>query len=581
GRRGVWRSTDFGGTWSLFAIPAGSWGSISSFHCVRISRADPNVVWAGARMDAPASGSVRIFRSTNAAVGFSVVNSYSAVNLGGISGLATHPTDANTAYVLFGMAGRPKIVRTVDGGVSWTDITGFAGGAPSTNGFPDVAIYDLLVFSNDTNRLWAATEIGLVESLDGGTTWAMANNGLPNVGIWQLIESEDQVVAATHGRGIWSVTMPELVVGRTFSPLVDKLFQGPDGMITIDMNLRSAYDSTDVLMSGAIIANLPANAPLQDEILKVPVVTPGNKVIFLRGWKGGVQYPSVSKTIDAFAPQAPVFVYENDFEAPTTDFSGPLFRIGAEPGFPGQAIHSPHPYTDTSAPIYMLTRPIRVAPTDAVLSFDEVALVEPGDPGSVFGDENFWDFVIVEGSKDGCLWTPLAPGWDCREYPEWENAYNTSATPDSLLLRHRSINLLDTYATDDTILVRFRLFADGSVTGWGWIIDNLDIQSLAQSGVDVARAPAALSLEPGVPNPFRDRTALAFVVPKAGPVTLNIFDLNGRLVRRLVDGVQPVGRQSVAWDGRGEDGSALASGIYFAQLVNDGQVVKRKLTILK
>lgn len=581
GRRGVWRSNDFGGSWSLFAIPAGSWGSISSFHCVRISRADPNVIWAGSRMDAPASGTVRIFRSTNAAVSFSQVNSYSAVNLGGISGLSTHPTDPNTAYVLFGFAGRPKIVRTVDGGVSWTDITGYTGGSPSTNGFPDVAVYDLLVFSNNTNRLWAATEIGLVESLDGGATWAMANNGLPNVGIWQLIESEDEVVAATHGRGIWSVAMPELIAGQTFKPLLDKVSQGPDGMITIDMNLRSAYDSTEVLVAGGTVSTVPANVVRQDEILKIPVVTAGIKVISLRGWKSGVAYTSVTKTIDAFAPQAPLFVYENDFETPTTDFTGSLFRIGTEPGFPGSAIHSPHYYSDSSSPIYMLTVPIRVAPTDAVLSFDEVALVEPGDPGSVFGDENFWDFVIVEGSRDGCVWTPLAPGWDCRDYPEWQTAYNTSATPDSMLFRQRSINLLDTYAVDDTILVRFRLYADGSVTGWGWIIDNIDIQSLAQSGVNVTAAPAALILEPGVPNPFRDRTALAFSLPKPGPMTLNIFDLNGRLVRRLVDGVQPAGRQSITWDGRGDDGSAVANGMYFAQMINDGRVVKQKLTILK
>jgi hypothetical protein len=180
---------------------------------------------------------------------------------GGISGLATHPTQSNTAYVLFSFAGRPKIIRTLDGGASWTDITGFAGGSPSTNGFPDVAVYDLLVFSNNVNRLWAATEIGIVESLDNGATWALADNGLPNVGIWQLIESEDEVVAATHGRGIWSVTMPELIAGKTFKPLIDKVYQGPGGLLTIDMNLRSAYDSTDVLMSGGIVANLPANTP--------------------------------------------------------------------------------------------------------------------------------------------------------------------------------------------------------------------------------------------------------------------------------------------------------------------------------
>ena len=84
-----------------------------------------------------------------------------------------------------------------------------------------------------------------------------------------------------------------------------------------------------------------------------------------------------------------------------------------------------------------------------------------------------------------------------------------------------------------------------------------------------------------MPNPFRTRTSLAFSLPKSGPATLNIFDLNGRLVRRLVDGVQAAGRQQVEWDGRFDDGSTAANGMYFARLVGGGAVVKRKLTILK
>ena len=135
-----------------------------------------------------ATGQIHV--STNGGVTFTAVPNYITVPMGGISGLATHPTEPNTAYVLFSFAARPKILKTTNVGATWTDITGFIGGAPSTNGFPDVAVYDLLVFSNDPNRLWAATEIGLVESLDGGATWALASNGLP----------ERRRVAADRGR---------------------------------------------------------------------------------------------------------------------------------------------------------------------------------------------------------------------------------------------------------------------------------------------------------------------------------------------------------------------------------------------
>jgi hypothetical protein len=578
GRRGVWRSLDFGGTWTLFSIAAANWGSITSFHSVRISRADPNVVWAGGRMDAPASGNVRIFKSTNMGSTFAAVNSYTTVNLGQISGLATHPTQPNTAYVLFSFAGRPKIVRTTDGGTTWSDITGFAGGSPSTNGFPDVAVYDLLVFSNDVNKMWAATEIGIVESLDGGATWALASNGLPNVGVWQLIESEDEVVAATHGRGIWSVTIPALIAGKTFKPLIDKVYQGPGGALTVDMNLRSVYDSTDVLMNGAIVANLPANTARQDVVVNLPIVSGGPKVVIVRGWKGGVQHTSVSKTINTFTPTAPVFVYTNDFESGGADFQASLFTIGPTPGFVGNAIQSDHPYADNTNPVIVLGKPIRVADQNATISFDEVALVEPGEPGVPWPDPFFYDYVVVEGSTDGCTWTAFQDGWDCRAYPEWETAYANN-TPAPSLFRRRTINMLNAFDVDDTLLVRFRLFADAGANGWGWIIDNLDIQSAAQSGVGDAPV-AALTLQPGL-NPFRDRTTLAYSLPVSGRVALNVFDVNGRLVRRLVDEVQPAGHYEVAWDGSTATGERAANGMYFVHLAGAEQVVKRKVTLLR
>ena len=209
----MWRSTNFGGSWSLSSVDPADWGGLSSFHDVRVSKADPDVVWAGARMDT--AGTIVV--STDGGLTFDGTTVWPDVTMGRISGLATHPTEPNTAYVLFSYGERPKILKTTDLGATWTDISGFGTGSVSTNGFPDVAVYDLLVWPNDPEHIWVGTEIGLVESLDGGATWALADNGLPAVGIWMLTAVEDEIVVATHGRGIWSTTVPELLDGQTLT----------------------------------------------------------------------------------------------------------------------------------------------------------------------------------------------------------------------------------------------------------------------------------------------------------------------------------------------------------------------------
>lgn len=68
------------------------------------------------------------------------------------------------------------------------------------------------------------------------------------------------------------------------------------------------------------------------------------------------------------------------------------------------------------------------------------------------------------------------------------------------------------------------------------------------------------------PNPFSPRTSIGFTLATSGPVVLAVCDVAGRLVRTLVDGLVPAGEHEVAWDGRDEAGSEVASGVYLYRL---------------
>ena len=576
GASGVWYSTDFGGSWNLATFNSGTWGGLSSFHDVRVSAADPDVVWAGSRMD----GSGDILYSTDGGVTFDGSTVYTDVTMGRISGLATDPFDANTAYVLFSYAERPKILKTTDLGASWTDISGFGTGSVSSNGFPDVAIYDLMVFPNDANHIWVGSEIGLIESLDGGATWGLADNGLPAVGIWKLAAVEDEIVLATHGRGIWTTTDPDLMNGTTYNPLFENAVQVPAGDLHLEFNLRSAYDSTQVWIDGAVATTFSANTPLQVETIDLPVLVSGTRTIFARGYEAGGTYDSVTRNVTVTVLATPVFEYTNvmDNDIDAEDFQRNGFEWVLPAGFSAGAMHSTHPYVNGAGYTAMLLTPIRISQL-TTLSFAEVAIVEPGEVGSVYGDGDFWDYVVVEGTLDGVNWLPLADGYDARADAAWLGAYNSSADGNESMFRTRSIVLNDTFTADQTVLLRFRLFADGYVVGWGWVIDDIQITS---QGVSAAGdVPAPVVLGQNFPNPFNPRTTIRFSTSRSGPVKLQVYDLRGRLVRTLVDESRPSGPYSEVWDGRDSRGAGSAAGIYFYRLEAGGQVLQEKMTLLK
>ena len=66
-----------------------------------------------------------------------------------------------------------------------------------------------------------------------------------------------------------------------------------------------------------------------------------------------------------------------------------------------------------------------------------------------------------------------------------------------------------------------------------------------------------------------------------GKVRLQIFDVAGRLVRTLVDGMETPGEKRVTWDGRNSRGSHVATGVYFYRMDAPGFTKTRKMVLLK
>jgi len=299
----------------------------------------------------------------------------------------------------------------------------------------------------------------------------------------------------------------------------------------------------------------------------------GSKTFQLNSYKDGVSYKSAPNTIELVELLASKNGYVSDFNTTNTDFSGNM-TIKTESGFANAAIHSAHPYGKGLDYIYLLKVPIIVAENNATLTYDDIAIVEPGDPGSVYGNTNFWDYVIVEASKGGD-WIPLSDGYDCRADSRWLTAYNAGGSGTPAMWKSHSVNLRNFFSAGDEIIIRFRLFADQYVDGWGWAIDNLSIQPL-YVGVEDEVIPTKFELSQNYPNPFNPTTAIKFSLAKESKVSLKVFNNLGEQVAELVNGNKSAGNYRINFNA-----SNLASGIYYYRLEAGDFVQTRKMILLK
>jgi len=126
----------------------------------------------------------------------------------------------------------------------------------------------------------------------------------------------------------------------------------------------------------------------------------------------------------------------------------------------------------------------------------------------------------------------------------------------------------------------------GAIVSWtdgrnGVDLDIFAMQILEAGTVDVTGAPpVVLAFAPASPNPARDAFTLRFTLPRAARTDVAIFDVAGRRVRELGDGLRPAGAQAIRWDRTDDGGRPVNAGIYFARLEAEGRAVTQKLVTL-
>jgi hypothetical protein len=132
-----------------------------------------------------------------------------------------------------------------------------------------------------------------------------------------------------------------------------------------------------------------------------------------------------------------------------------------------------------------------------------------------------------------------------------------------------------------------RVFAAKEMTGEGSIkITNNEVNKFSVKLIGDGQLPTEFALSQNYPNPFNPTTNIKYALPVESKLTMEIYNVIGQRVRTLVNDVQVAGYHVAEWDGTGNGGQQLASGVYFMQMSAKGTNGKsfnelRKLMMLK
>jgi len=190
-------------------------------------------------------------------------------------------------------------------------------------------------------------------------------------------------------------------------------------------------------------------------------------------------------------------------------------------------------------------------------------------------DDDVYDGGNVQISTDGgSSWTVLSPlnGYDGVAY-----SYNTHVGGDSVFTgssngwRYEVFDLAGMEGS--TVEIRFVFGADPYVRAPGWYIDDIAVIYYAETGFKAGeqKLPHFIELK-AFPNPFNASCRIDVTSSNAVKRDIEIFDMNGRLVRRLS---LPNGNGSVLWNGLADNGAELPNGIYLARAASsEGKTTK-------
>ena len=214
GTNHVYRTDNRGNSWSSISpdLTKGL-SSFSAISNIAVAPGNPNTILVGT-----SDGNVQV--TSNGGTSWNNVTAAPLPNRS-VSDVAIGPQNAQTMYVVYNgfninTPGAPgHVFKSTNGGTSWTN---------ASTGLPDIPVLTVALDASAPNTVYVGTDIGVYRSTNGGANWAPFNQGLPVVAVYDLALNPNThiLAAATHGRGIWRITLATSGQQSTYLPALIK-----------------------------------------------------------------------------------------------------------------------------------------------------------------------------------------------------------------------------------------------------------------------------------------------------------------------------------------------------------------------
>ena len=146
--------------------------------------------------------------------------------------------------------------------------------------------------------------------------------------------------------------------------------------------------------------------------------------------------------------------------------------------------------------------------------------------------------------------------------------------------------IIPPHATDDSSYQVIDISPDRDGTDHLFSVEEIEFNGVVYTlsellGVSQSQLPEEFALYTPYPNPFNPTTQIRVDVAESGRVQLAVYDINGRLVRTLVDATLDRGHHEMEWDARDRNGHMISTGVYFIQFTAVSYRNTNKVLFLK